>query len=126
MLQRIALIVSPVCVACKSLPLSSSAATQPAITQPDLRGRLAIFSDDSMLGRDALNAGHDRAVRYLTAEVEKMGLEPAGRTAATARHSTLVNDDSIPRHGSWWVIAFFAPSWISKSFYSDAAIRDPL
>src|SRR5437764_4047336 len=82
MLQRLAVIVSAVCVACKSLPLSSSAATQPAITQPDLRGRLAIFSDDSMLGRDALNAGHDRAVRYLTAEVEKIGFETAGESGS--------------------------------------------
>jgi hypothetical protein len=75
---RLVLALSAVCVGCKSLPLSTSAASQPAISQVDLRVRLAVFADDSMLGRSALNSGHDRAVRYLAAEVARMGLEPGG------------------------------------------------
>jgi hypothetical protein len=58
--------------------MSTVADTRPAISQRDLRVRLAIFADDSMLGRSALSGGHDRAVRYLAAELARMGLEPAG------------------------------------------------
>jgi hypothetical protein len=76
--QRLAIIASAVCLGCKSLPLSVSATTHPEITQGDLRVRLAIFADDSMLGRSALSGGQDRAVRYIAAEVARMGLKPAG------------------------------------------------
>src|SRR3954451_24917364 len=76
--QRLAIIASAVCLGCKSLPASVSATTRPEISQGDLRVRLAIFADDSMLGRSALTGGHDRAVRYIAAEAARMGLNPAG------------------------------------------------
>ncbi|HEY0528743.1 MAG TPA: M28 family peptidase, partial [Gemmatimonadaceae bacterium] len=57
---------------------AQQSATRPAITQADLRRRLSIFADDSMLGRSALNPGHERAVRYLASELKRLGLKPMG------------------------------------------------
>jgi hypothetical protein len=53
-------------------------ATTPAITAADLRQRVGIFADDSMLGRDAPGAGDTKAAAYLAAELARLGLEPAG------------------------------------------------
>jgi len=53
-LERVALGVSVACVGCKTLPPSASSETQSAITQDDLRGRLSVVGDDSMLGRSAV------------------------------------------------------------------------
>jgi len=77
-LERVVLIASAVFVGCKTLSQSTSFETHSAISQADLRHRLSIIADDSMLGRSALNSGHDRAVRYIAAEVARMGLQPAG------------------------------------------------
>jgi hypothetical protein len=81
-LERIVLMASAASVGCKTLPLSTSSETHSAISQADLRHRLSIFADDSMLGRSALNSGHDRAVRYIAAEAARMGLQPAGENGS--------------------------------------------
>jgi hypothetical protein len=80
-LRHIAFFVSAASLGCSSLPRAIPADTQPAITEADLSRRLSIFADDSMLGRSATNSGHERAVRYLAAEVARMGLEPGGENA---------------------------------------------
>jgi hypothetical protein len=77
-LERVVLIACAACVGCKTLPVSTSYETHSAISQADLRHRLSVLADDSMLGRSALNSGHDRAVRYIAAEAARMGLQPAG------------------------------------------------
>src|SRR5450759_3012678 len=66
------------CGGCKSLPPQISSGIEPAITEGDLRTRLAVFADDSMLGRSAVSGGQDRAVQYLVTEVTRLGLKPAG------------------------------------------------
>ncbi len=48
------------------------------ITPGDLMTRLYIFADDSLAGRQAGKTGHFRGTVYLGAELEKLGLEPAG------------------------------------------------
>jgi hypothetical protein len=53
-------------------------ATAGAITPADLRHRLEIVAHDSMEGREVGTRGMERATRYLTAELERMGLRPAG------------------------------------------------
>lgn len=89
----------------------SEAATKPEISQADLRRRLSIFADDSMLGRSALNAGHERAVRYLASELKRLGLKPAGENGTyfqtfyilerrANRSSALVVGDSTLRPGA--------------------------
>ena len=52
--------------------------TAPAITVADLKSRVYIFADDSMLGREAGTPGHLRAVEYIARELKRLGLEPAG------------------------------------------------
>src|SRR5437868_14062604 len=53
-------------------------ATVPAITASDLRTRLYIYADDSMMGRRVGTKGDLMATRYIESEVRRMGLEPAG------------------------------------------------
>ena len=55
-----------------------SGATVPAITATDLRTRLYIYADDSMMGRKVGTPGNMMATRYVESEVRRMGLEPAG------------------------------------------------
>lgn len=52
--------------------------TTAEITAEDLRTRLYIFADDSMEGREAGMIGNVRGTNYIAAELEKMGLVPAG------------------------------------------------
>ena len=57
---------------------SGGGATSPAITATDLRTRLYIYADDSMMGRRIGTVGNRRATDYIEGEVRRMGLEPAG------------------------------------------------
>lgn len=61
---------------------TGSGVTVPAITAEDLRTRLYIYADDSMLGRRFGEAGNEKATRYIASEVRRMGLEPAGDSGA--------------------------------------------
>jgi hypothetical protein len=55
--------------------------TQPAITAADLRTRVFIYADDSMQGRSAGTQGNLRAIRYIAAEAQRLGLTPGGDDA---------------------------------------------
>jgi hypothetical protein len=52
--------------------------TAAAITLNDLRTRLYIFADDSMLGRQSGTIGNRIGTDYIEREVRRLGLEPAG------------------------------------------------
>jgi hypothetical protein len=52
--------------------------TAAGITEGDLRTRLFIFADDSMMGREAGTEGHVKSTEYIAAELRRLGLEPAG------------------------------------------------
>src|SRR5829696_3449109 len=54
------------------------ARTVASITPGDLRTRLFIYADDSMMGREAGTIGNYKATTYIAAEVARLGLEPAG------------------------------------------------
>ncbi len=58
--------------------VTPSMRTNPAITEGDLRTRIYIFADDSMMGRDAPREGDRMAADYLAGELRRLGLEPAG------------------------------------------------
>jgi Predicted aminopeptidases len=83
--NTVATIVAAAIVAsCASQP-GSSVETAPgvrrtvaAITPADLRTRLYIYADDSMMGREAGTIGDMKATAYIAAEAARMGLEPAG------------------------------------------------
>ncbi len=60
-------------------PASNMAArTTGPLTEEDLRTRMYDFADDSMMGRLLGTWGNYKATAYLAAELEKMGVEPAG------------------------------------------------
>src|SRR6267154_201093 len=52
--------------------------TQPAITVADLRRRLFLIADDSLMGRETGSEGAFKASAYVAAEFRRLGLEPAG------------------------------------------------
>ncbi len=54
--------------------------TSGAITAGELRTRLEIYADDSMLGRGTGTIGNRKATQYIADEFRKLGLEPAGDT----------------------------------------------
>jgi hypothetical protein len=53
-------------------------ATSAAITEQDLRQRLFLIADDSMMGRESGSLGAYRTADYVAAEFRRLGLEPAG------------------------------------------------
>jgi hypothetical protein len=57
---------------------AGEAQTQPGITAADLRQRLFLIADDSMMGRETGSAGAFKASAYVAAEFRRLGLEPAG------------------------------------------------
>jgi hypothetical protein len=54
------------------------AGTRPAISAEDLRNRLFLIADDSMMGRQPGEAGNFKAAEYVASEFKRLGLEPAG------------------------------------------------
>jgi hypothetical protein len=70
-----------------SLPPSPTSAS---ITAADLRQRLAIVAADSMEGREAGRRGATRAAEYLVAELERLGLRPAGESGSYVQPIPLV------------------------------------
>ncbi|MBA3657358.1 MAG: M28 family peptidase [Gemmatimonadaceae bacterium] len=52
--------------------------TTPAITPSDVRSRIYVIADDSMLGRQSGTVGNFKMTEYLGREAARMGLEPAG------------------------------------------------
>ncbi len=52
--------------------------TVPAITSADVRSRIYIIADDSMLGRQSGTEGNFKMTEYLAREAARLGLEPAG------------------------------------------------
>src|SRR5438270_12816771 len=61
-----------------ALQTGPGAATNPAITAEDLRTRLYIFADDSMMGRQFGTEGNLKGTQYIASELAKMGIQPGG------------------------------------------------
>lgn len=65
--------------ACSALHSPSpTPAGSAAITAANLRRRLEIIADDSMMGRETGSEGDFKAAAYVAAEFQRSGLEPAG------------------------------------------------
>jgi hypothetical protein len=52
--------------------------TDADITEADLKTRLYIFADDSMMGRAAGREGNMKGTNYIARELERLGIEPGG------------------------------------------------
>ena len=59
-------------------PAPTSATGADAITAAALEAQLTTFAHDTMLGRESGTLGNFKGTEYLAAEIERMGLEPAG------------------------------------------------
>jgi peptidase M28-like protein len=57
---------------------NGDAGSSAAISAADLRMRLEIFADDSMMGRAAGTPWNDKGTEYIAREVRRLGLRPAG------------------------------------------------
>src|SRR5262245_60200512 len=74
-----------------TLPLKHVAApTKPAITPEDLMTRLYLYADDSMMGREAGTEWNLKATAYIAAQVQRMGLKPAGDSGGYFQNVPLV------------------------------------
>jgi hypothetical protein len=69
---------------------SPTGATTAAITPADLRRRLYIFADDSMLGREAGTVDNLRGTAYIERELRRLGLVPAGENGTYFQDVPLV------------------------------------
>jgi hypothetical protein len=65
--------------------------TTSAITPQDLRTRLYIVADDSMMGRESGTRGNVMGTDYIAAEARRMGLQPAGENGTFFQTVPLVN-----------------------------------
>jgi hypothetical protein len=70
------------CAGRQPVVATGSAATSSAISATDLRTRLYIYADDSMLGRRVGTIGNRKATDYIAAEARRIGLVPAGEDGA--------------------------------------------
>ena len=52
--------------------------TSGPISVADLKSRLYLYADDSMMGRETGTIGNEKATNYIAAEAARLGLEPAG------------------------------------------------
>ena len=74
--------------ACSSAPPASTTADVEAvtpvvraaatITEDDIRRRIGIIADDSMLGRDTPSPGLEKTAAYVASQFERFGLRPGG------------------------------------------------
>ena len=58
--------------------MPAGTATTADITETDLRHRLFLIADDSMMGRESGSEGDFKAAAYIASEFKRLGLEPAG------------------------------------------------
>ena len=65
--------------AAQDLPLKMAPKpTAAAISEADLKTRLYIFADDSMMGRQFGREGNRKGTDYIASELKRLGIEPAG------------------------------------------------
>ena len=74
-----------------STPSGSASITSAAITAADLRHRVYISADDSMLGRKAGTPGNDKATQYIADELRRMGVQPGGENGSYFQNVPLLH-----------------------------------
>ena len=109
-------------VACaRTGTLARPATTSPDINETDLRHRLFLIADDSMMGRETGSEGAYKATAYVASEFRRLGLEPAGengsyfqtvpfwRVSMDSSTRLIVDDDTLK------LAVDLFPSWVSAS-----------
>lgn len=78
-----ALFATVLTIGCSTMQAPSPASsTEPAITESDLRRRLYLIADDSMMGRESGSEGDYKTADYVASEFKRLGLEPAGENGS--------------------------------------------
>src|SRR2546423_8328723 len=72
--------------------------TTPAISAADLKSRLYIFADDSMMGRETGTRGHIISTNYIMREVRRLGLRPGGDSGSYFQKVPIVSRPFDPTH----------------------------
>ena len=104
---------------------TSTGATSADITEADLRRRLFLIADDSMMGRETGSEGAFKAADYIAAEFRRLGLEPGGENgtyfqtipfwrAAVDPKSKLAVRSATP--GSTDAVLALGRDWLPASF----------
>ena len=96
----------------------ASAQTRAAITPADLKSRLYLYADDSMMGRAAGTEYNLKATAYIAAEARRMGLQPAGDSGTFFQSVPLVKREFDARSSLTVDGATLRP-------WQDYAPRDP-
>lgn len=79
MARRLYPIVGALTIGCATaLQMGPSAPTGAAISAQDLRTRLYIFADDSMMGRQFGTEGNIKGTQYIANELARLGIQPGG------------------------------------------------
>src|SRR5215211_6454350 len=104
MYRPVVLLASLLALACgrpTPTPIPAGGTTA-ALTAEDLRTRLFIFADDSMLGRESGTTGNVKATDYIARELARMGLEPAGENGTFFQTIPLLRfaNDSVGAGGA--------------------------
>ena len=79
--RRMLLVALLLAAGSASLPLAAQSGrvrTSTAITVADLRTRLFLIADDSMMGRETGSKGDFQTAEYVAAEFKRLGLRPGG------------------------------------------------
>lgn len=66
------------CARPRASTITPAGATSTEISEADLRHRLFLIADDSMMGRQSGSEGDFKAAAYVASEFKRLGLEPAG------------------------------------------------
>ena len=83
MKRRLSCVLALSAIACTTgLVPVPQAGTTAAITEADLRHRLFLIADDSMMGRESGSAGNFKTAEYVAGEFKRLGLEPAGENGS--------------------------------------------
>ncbi len=116
-------------------PAPARAAAARTITAADVRRRIGIIADDSMLGRDTPSRGLELTAAYIAGEFRRLGLRPAGDGGDYIQRypierRQLLTDSSrvvIREHGETRLAVSFANGAVRFSgAVPDRPIRGPL
>ena len=117
--RALALVLLALAACARASFIAPTGATSADITEADLRHRLFLIADDSMMGRETGSEGDYRTAEYIAAEFRRLGLEPAGengtyfqtipfwRVAADSQSRLYVEADTLK------VAQDFFPSWVT-------------
>ena len=87
----IAACATPSTTSSPTTPAAVNSVTTASITAADLKHRLYIYADDSMLGRKAGSPANEKATQYIADELRRMGMQPGGENGTYFQRVPILN-----------------------------------